>query len=609
MRPPLRSAGSWLALAALLSSACVRGDDPGEAIPPSPLAFTDVTPELPPWAPPAWEQSFVDSSALLQDLDDDGAPELLVTSLMPGQAYAWKDGAWRPTVVPGKLPEAALNASFDLDGDGVVEMLGGNMLVAPWITATPRVQLPGTRWNRIANLTLADVDADGWLDVVGAGATCGSENQSLGVFVRGGPGEYRLLDASRGAPAPSRQMSYLAAWLPLARPGLYELGEPCVEFTDAGPYFHAVALDEAGWPRLVPSDPLPDDALFRQVVGPLRQLADGAPMGAAVGDLDGDGVQDLVLALSPLLAVLQGRPDGTLVDRSASTGVMKRPGKAEQIQLPWGSAIVDLDLDGKNDLVVVHGNDSATRRDDRVGPQEIALYLNAGDYRFLDVTRSEALPRGQWKALVVDDFDCDGDADLFVGGNDQWPRIFRNDTDAAGHAISLQLQGTTSNALGVGAKVELWAEGAAAPQWLWVGGIASPVAFSRPMVFGGLGPATRAAVARITWPSGYVQEVRDLEGGRCHVVREPPLLAVAPPSRHARAGGELRLTVTPRAPDGSPVKGNVEARVTHGTAQARVDALPEGAVVVVTRATPGAAVVEVSIDGKPLLVRPRLWWD
>jgi len=132
-----------------------------------------------------------------------------------------------------------------------------------------------------------------------------------------------------------------------------------------------------------------------------------------------------------------------------------------------------------------------------------------------------------------------------------------------------------------------------------------------------LGAAQAADTVRITWPSGYVQEVRDLAAGRSHVVDEPALVTLDPPSRHVRADGmsTVRITVRPADATGASLAGaRVELRASAGSPfewTGPEEVRPDGAVVRTLRApsSAGSAVVEVLVDGTPYRIRPRVWFD
>jgi hypothetical protein len=237
------------------------------------------------------------------------------------------------------------------------------------------------------------------------------------------------------------------------------------------------------------------------------------------------------------------------------------------------------------------------------------VHLNGGDFRFLDATEHLGLGRrGGWRALTIGDLDGDADPDLIVGGYGEAPRVYLNDIETPNRGLVLRLLGTTSNALGLGARVVVNPIGTSDEQVYAVGAMGSPKAVSSPRVYAGLGSAAGAHVT-VFWPSGIVQSVTGLVAGATHLLTEPELLTITPSSRHLAAGGAevATLVVRPEEPASSVV-----VTITHG------DGIPSAAVQTgdgawtLTVAPPpasGYARLEVLIDGQPLAIRPRLWWD
>jgi hypothetical protein len=115
----------------------------------------------------------------------------------------------------------------------------------------------------------------------------------------------------------------------------------------------------------------------------------------AVGDLDRDGKQDLVLfeAESSTLMVLKGKGDGTFDPGTALESVS---GAARR-----GLVLADLDGDGDLDLLV-----------EDQSPDAVAVFLNAGNGTFGPKTRYPVT--GGARGLAVGDLDGDGKLDLAV---------------------------------------------------------------------------------------------------------------------------------------------------------------------------------------------------
>jgi len=131
--------------------------------------------------------------------------------------------------------------------------------------------------------------------------------------------------------------------------------------------------------------------------------------GAAWGDVDGDGDEDLYLLnyAGPLLAPMEtikkrkgneffrNQGDGTFVNATADVGLARSARDAAAL-------FADLDRDGDQDLVVT-------------GMDGCMLYRNDAG-KFTDVTAGSGIDRVSGMALgpALGDFDLDGDLDLYI---------------------------------------------------------------------------------------------------------------------------------------------------------------------------------------------------
>lgn len=147
--------------------------------------------------------------------------------------------------------------------------------------------------------------------------------------------------------------------------------------------------------------------------------------GMAVGDVDGNGLDDIYIAGSAHRAgtfFLQ-QPNSTFVRRDRRTKVPEET----------GVLLIDTDRDGDLDLYAVHG--STEFGQDKANYQD-SLYLNDGRGNFR--ASPNALPRitASGSCVVAADYDHDGDLDLFIGGRvvpQRYPEaarsyILRNDS-------------------------------------------------------------------------------------------------------------------------------------------------------------------------------------
>lgn len=180
-----------------------------------------------------------------------------------------------------------------------------------------------------------------------------------------------------------------------------EDGEAKLESKDEGPWITEMS-EGLSWQH---RERLFDD--FRQQpLLPARQSQLGP--GIAVGDVDGDGDDDLYLGgasgQSGVIKIREGD------DWRSFTSPFDLDASAEDM----GAVFFDADLDGDQDLYVVSGGVELPQGNRFYQDR---LYINGGDGRFRKAAAG-ILPehRASGSVVVSCDFDRDGDLDLFVGG-------------------------------------------------------------------------------------------------------------------------------------------------------------------------------------------------
>ena len=99
-------------------------------------------------------------------------------------------------------------------------------------------------------------------------------------------------------------------------------------------------------------------------------------------------------------------------------------------------------------------------------------------------------------------------------------KIFHNITGGNNHWIALQLVGTKSNRMGLGAQVHIITPDGK-QQWNEATTAVGYASSSDPRVHFGLGANRKIAEIEIRWPSGIRQVLRDVEGDKVLRVEEP----------------------------------------------------------------------------------------
>jgi enediyne biosynthesis protein E4 len=288
--------------------------------------------------------------------------------------------------------------------------------------------------------------------------------------------------------------------------------------------------DRDGWPDLLVANDTQPNKLYRnqrngmfKEVGVEAGLAfsgEGkarAGMGVDVADFDNSGTPGVAITNfdNEMIGLYRSIRPMLYEDVAIRSGV----GRASQTTLGFGCVFVDADLDGNLDLVVVNGHiDDTVRSVRNVGyAQRPHLFLNRGDGTFQDVASAIGsdfgIPR-VGRGLAFGDFDRDGDSDLLVTTNNGPALLFRNDQASGNQSIRFHLIGTKSNRDGIGATVRVTAGGVTQSRLVRSG--SSYLSQSELPVTFGLGKRNRIDRVVIDWPSGRVEEYKDLAAGRTY---------------------------------------------------------------------------------------------
>ena len=114
--------------------------------------------------------------------------------------------------------------------------------------------------------------------------------------------------------------------------------------------------------------------------------------------------------------------------------------------------------------------------------------------------------------------DNDGDLDVVVTANGGPARLLRNDGGNADHLLRVRLVGTDSNRDGIGARVEVVADGT--DRWQLVKTGSSYLSQSELPVTFGLGATTAVSALRVIWPNGETDDVGAVDADQVITVTE-----------------------------------------------------------------------------------------
>jgi hypothetical protein len=153
--------------------------------------------------------------------------------------------------------------------------------------------------------------------------------------------------------------------------------------------------------------------------------------------------------------------------------------------------------------------------------QPNSVFRNLGGTKFQALTAEAGLtarPPARHRGSAVGDLNGDGRLDVVVTALSAPAEIWMNDSPNGNHWIEFLLQGTKSNRDAIGARIKLVAGGKA--QYQQVSFAAGYASSSAGPVHFGLGAAKSADLVEIRWPSGIVQELKNVPADRVVKVME-----------------------------------------------------------------------------------------
>lgn len=463
------------------------------------------------WSNQTWPDTpvplFTGGGVTVADVDDDGVFDLFRTSDAGG--FRWyalaASGAVDRTAELGVLPWATSGVTVvDVEGDGDLDLhltvWGGPDRVylqdgGVFTDAAVALGLAGGATERTVASSWADADGDGDLDVFVAA------HGDLGLGEALPPGEpshlylqqpdgtfVDLVPALPDGHALREAHTFLGGWLQLDD----DLTPELAVINDFGFRHPNLAVEVVDGGLVV----LPNQGFESQ----------GTHMGLGLGDLNGDGREDLVVPeFNDVFLFLSGSVGW--FEAAAAAGVVRDAAGTQETG--WGAELADLDNDGDLDALVAFGFlHPDARIADNGAQQPDAVYVQ-GPVGFSDRAPAWGLDQaGVGRGFVVVDLNRDGWLDV-VKQDLAGPVTVHQAACGAASWLGLSLRQPGPNPRGIGATVVV-VDGRT--RWMRVvrAGGTSYASAGPADVHVGLGSRTRVDRVEVHWPDGRVDVSTDV---------------------------------------------------------------------------------------------------
>jgi hypothetical protein len=255
-----------------------------------------------------------------------------------------------------------------------------------------------------------------------------------------------------------------------------------------------------------------DNGVYKEVGVEIGVAANSKGIGSgsmhgSIGDIDGDGLIDILVVDLDYGALYRNLGNGLFEDITEASGISgPLAGKGA-----WAAALFDYDNDGDPDIVCANGTA------EELIPQYPLLLENDGKGHFRDVGKEHGTyfsSKRSGRGLAVWDFDNDGDLDIIVSHVDLKATavLLRNDGGNLNHWLGVTLKGKNGPATAIAAKVIVTAGGkkqVLVNQWA-----TSYLSNNDPRLHIGLGKEKQIETMEIHWSDGLKEVYKNIAADR-----------------------------------------------------------------------------------------------